>query len=993
MGCGSAKVAQSSTTHGDSRNDRGREDTGNSRHGYSRNSYNSGSAGTSKQSQKGSLFKQSASENDFSTVTSISGTSRIRVTLSNDGSLLEVETEKLEVAPGLGLRQPAGNPDGRNSDGDPGALDGAQGGSGTDTSRMEVVKNSLRGLVNDDRTRPTIHASLPNLQYGINGTMTNNSVKGVSTAGSSCTCSCTSSDSRGSAGQCPSEINRRPHSTGQQNQIHPETTVQPHHPTGHHYYHTIRPYCQVSAEKLSAVRQAACGHKTDVPSASQTAVPSFRNASPTEKASKGILLKSRRTRSKKSSKKNIVSAMSSNNSSCHATQSLCVCCSGVTQSPLGPSDLRKTYDTSIEEGGGALLIEREEAGSRISQAGEARVNCDSHHEMNCTHGNYKSGSDCHARHYHVLTTSSMVGGNDSGGDGRGVSCPSLSTSTDSSSTSSASNPKYQPLVSEENNGRRAMAKNASDEGNGNKCPPTPTHHGCYKNSTLSANSAATTESDCEYAGSSTERCCFSDSDITQAQERLLRRNGEEGAVHQNRNKPTGDYYQVSRCTAASSLANNAAASNHTAEDGYTERNYDSQNAEACPGENSYECASGCLVTNGTRPGQLGHSNTSKESKGSNVRDTHYHKQCQHSLVDNYHCVDVSPSVEADAAVRQSCSAAECTTAAVVGKEGKGCAHHYSETCVTCSMGSHNAGCQTDAEQFHYQCDPGHCDILSPHNSNNMFVDDKSANATNSIHRNQIIVKPEIHNYDSSGFSFTDVNEDNSNEIRTDVANTSPLPSNEYKPSIPNSISVNSFSCHNNSFQDKSEAKSSKMPRSQSYTMSTLQEGRLLARDEIVVETQVEKPPRGLLGGNKRSISVNSGSSRNNSSKSSLQNGVSNGIGGCNSNPAPPPSKTGSKFRSRAPILKRGSKSESMGSSTDSSTIGSVVEGTVSTNLSTADSGLGTDVSIDGVLEMEILYLTVHQDFFNGKYSCRSNLTMQTVFGISFQGIQQKNESF
>ena len=56
----------------------------------------------------------------------------------------------------------------------------------------------------------------------------------------------------------------------------------------------------------------------------------------------------------------------------------------------------------------------------------------------------------------------------------------------------------------------------------------------------------------------------------------------------------------------------------------------------------------------------------------------------------------------------------------------------------------------------------------------------------------------------------------------------------------------------------------------------------------------------------------------------------------------------------------------MGSSTDSSIAGNG-EGPMSTNSSTVDSGLGAEVPIDGMLDLDVMYLTVHQDFFNGKY--------------------------
>ena len=266
MGCGSAKVAQSSTTHGDSRSDRGREDT--ERQGHSRNSssYYTGSAGTSRQSKKGSLFKQSVSENDFSTVTSISGTSRIRVTLSNDGSLLEVETEKLDEVYGYQAGPHADYGEGGGGKGAQGHpafgrdhhIRGAEGGSGVTATGIDATERSLRRYSSSGGNRQAIHASLPNLQYGCNSANT------LSSDGS-CTCSCSCPDSGDSNGR--EDSNTRPHSRGPQ-EVYPGVPTHPRRPARHHYYHTIRPYCLPPSEHQPGQRQSACRHKTDVPSAS-----------------------------------------------------------------------------------------------------------------------------------------------------------------------------------------------------------------------------------------------------------------------------------------------------------------------------------------------------------------------------------------------------------------------------------------------------------------------------------------------------------------------------------------------------------------------------------------------------------------------------------------------------------------------------------------------------------------------------------------------------
>ena len=956
MGCGSAKVAQSSSQHGDSRGERGREDTGNSRHGYSRNSscYYTGSAGTSRQSNKGGLFKQSVSENDFSTVTSISGTSRIRVTLSSDGSLLEVETEKLDE--GAVYRGSPGSPrvdydEGGHGGGAQGhaafgrehSLRGAEGGSAGLTTAIDVTRGSLRPYSNSGGNRQTIHASLPNLRYGCNGANTLYS-------GSSCTCSCPDSgDSNGKE-----EINTIPHSTGQQEAC-PGGPNHSQHPPRHHYYHTIRPYCQgPSCTHQHGHRHTVCRHKTDVSSASPAVESSTEEATSAE-ATSGTF-NSQRTSSRKA-KQSIVSVISSNNSSCQATQALCVCCSGVSQSPLGPSALTKTYDTSI--GASLETVLSDKARSSKANHVDAKINSHSHVASHCNkrchcqaisphkiHGDRQCNYKCHVRHYHVITTSGATYG----------------SSPDSvSSLQSPLDFKYQPLSDSEDKGPMPMVEGSGNScrANGDKCPPTPTHHSCYKNTTAT------------YYGYGTKRYHYGDSDTSQAHERLLEQNGEDFGINQNQdqqgNSQLGYYHH----------SNGAAAPNHKGEgsEDFTSKFQACHNESSCSSCTCCQCTSHCpscvLIdvqnpNSGENQGHFHHKSMFIESKSLNLRDSHQ-RQCHQSCNHNNHCSAIAPLAEAGIVYEsESCADDRQSPCSDIGMK-KRFAYHDPKTCISCSQSLNKVNCQPE-EDYSNSSDLGQYDILLPNNSNNTFINNTHNNVPDSIQTNTIIVKPEIHNYDSSGFSpISSVDEKSHDTMSADVANISPLPSYRYKPSITTSMSAHSFPYHDHSPKDKILPKDgshhgNKIVRSQSYTMSTLKEERLLAQNDIIVEAQIEKPPRGLLGGNKRSISAHSGSSKG--SKSSLQNGIANGVSGLSNNP---PTKGGSKFRNRAPILKKGSKSESMGSSTDSSILGNG-EGAISTNSSTVDSGLGAEVPIDGMLDLDILYLTVHQDFFNGKYT-------------------------
>ena len=946
MGCGSTKVAQSSTTHGDSRSNRGREDTENSRQGHSRNSssYYTGSAGTSRQSNKGSLFKQSVSENDFSTVTSISGTSRIRVTLSNDGSLLEVETEKLDEGYGYQAGPHVdysgggggGGAQGHTAFGRERNLRGAEGGSGATATGIDVTGGSLRPYSSCDGNRQAIHASLPNLQYGCNGANT------LST-GSSCTCSCSCPDSDDSNGK--EDSNTRSHSTGLQGAF-PEVSTNPQRPARRHYYHTIRPYCQPHSEHRPGQAQPVCRHKTDVSSASPTAESTAEATS--AEATRGTF-NSQRTSSRKA-KQSIVSVMSSNNSSCQATQALCVCCSGISQSPLGPSALSKTYDvnSNTEVSFGTALSDK--ATSKANHV-DAKIHSNSSignytNRCDCQaltphsiHGDHECNCECHVRDYRVVTTSGAT----------------YRSSSPNSLRSESPDMKYQLLLSDED-GSVKVSEN-SYRSNGDKCPPTPTHHSCYRNTTAT------------YCGYGTKRCHYGDSDISQAHEHLLGENGEDLGINQNQDMPglqLGYYHD----------GNVVAASNHKGEgsDDFTSKFQVCHNESSCRSCASCQCTSHYPLripvdiqrpNSGDNQGHFSHTETSIGLKSPNLRDSH-HKQCHHSCNHNYYCSAISPLAEAGAP-SESCSIDDhCHSPyGAVGME-QGFACHNPKTCMSCLRSLNKVSCQSE-EEYSNSGDPGQYDVLLPNNSNNTFINSMS-NVPNSIQTNTIVVKPEIHNYDNSGFSSSDTVDGKSQETKCEiVANVSPLPSNGYKPSITTSTSVNGFPYHDYSTQDKSttkEGQTRKIVRSQSYTMSTLKEERLLDRNDIIVKAQIEKPPRGLLGGNKRSISIHSSSiTKGSSGKSLLQNGIGNGISGLSNIP---PGKTGSKFRSRAPILKKGSKSESMGSSTDSSIAGNG-EGPVSTNSSTVDSGLGAEVPIDGMLDLDVMYLTVHQDFFNGKY--------------------------
>ena len=947
MGCGSAKVAQSSTTHGDSRSYRGREDTENSRQGHSRNcsSYYTGSAGTSRQSNKGSLFKQSVSENDFSTVTSISGTSRIRVTLSNDGSLLEVETEKLDE----GYDYQAGsNIDFREGGGGKGAqghaafgrernLRGAEGGSGATTTAVDVTKGSVRPYSSCSGNRQTIHTSMPNLQYGCNGA-------NALSMGNSCTCSCSCPESEESDDK--EDINTRSHSKGLQEAC-LEVSTHPQRPRRHHYYHTIRPYCQPHSGHRPGQGQPVCRQKTDVPSASPPAESSAEVAS--VEATRGTS-NSQRTSSRKA-KQSIVSVMSSNNSSCQATQALCVCCSGISQSPLGPSTLSKTYDinSNTEVSFGTTLSNKaapkaNHVDAKIhsnSSIGNYTNWCDcqalSPHSIR---GDHECNCECHVRHYRVVTTSGAT----------------YRSSSPDSLRSDSPDMKYQLLLSDEDGSVKASRN--SCRSNGDKCPPTPTHHSCYRNTTAT------------YYGCGIKRCHYGDSDISQAHEHLLGENGEDLEINQNQDKAglhLGYYHDN----------NGAAASYLKGEEGedFTTK------FQVCHHENSCRsCASGqctshyplCIPVDvqrensGENKVHFNHTETSVGFKNPSLRDSR-HKQCQHSCNHNYHWSAISPSAEAGA-LSESCSIDGCQSPFGADGMEQVFAYHDPKTCMSCSRSLNKVGCQAE-EEYSNTDDPDQCDILLPNdNSNNTLISSMNV-VPNSIQTNTIIVKPEIHNYDNSGFSPSDTVDEKGHETKCEiVANVSPLPSSGYyKPSITTSTSINSFPYHDNSTQDKSTTKDGetrKIVRSHSYTKSTLKEERLLDRNDIIVKVQIEKPPRGLLGGNKKSISTHCSSiTKSSAGKSLLQNGIGNGMSGLSNIP---PAKTGSKFRNRAPILKKGGKSESIGSSTDSSIAGNG-EAPISTNSSTVDSELGAEVPIDGMLDLDILYLTVHQDFFNGKY--------------------------
>ncbi len=157
MGCGSTKVAQSSTQHVHSGNDF------NTSHDHTGSSYTP----LSRPVDTSNRFQQSVSENDFSTVTSVSGTSRIRMTLSNDGSFLEVETEELSRQRGADAVPQLGNED---------DFERGQSGSGvlgSFSARQDLLRFQARQTVSQTGSKTgsqagrqrAVHTSLPNLRY------------------------------------------------------------------------------------------------------------------------------------------------------------------------------------------------------------------------------------------------------------------------------------------------------------------------------------------------------------------------------------------------------------------------------------------------------------------------------------------------------------------------------------------------------------------------------------------------------------------------------------------------------------------------------------------------------------------------------------------------------------------------------------------------------------------------------------------------------------
>ncbi len=999
-------------------------------------------------------------------MTSVSGTSRIRVTLSNDGSLLEVETEKLDEL--LGAVAAGYNDDGED-EADRGrdqGVAGIQNGPAVSPAGIGAAGGGVVHSAAPGTREVKAYTSLPNLKYDFSE-VPGAVVGGSSGSCSNCSCTTSESSSRDSGrGTGQGDMNGSSQSGGQGSVLGDPNPKQG--PPFHHHYQTIRPYSKPGSK--------GCKHRTDVPSDSATPPPVSSSKPKSRK----------KTSWQKPKRRSLVSAaMNSNNSSSfQAAHTLCVCCSAVPQSPFGPSDLRKTYNSSIEEEG-CLFPDnkhyqqpRPRPAWRSPQGAASETkgcNCDSV-EPDAIHGSYQCSCKCHVRQFNAIATPPGV-------EDENVCFPSNSSvSADSSLTSpfgggaGLSPSQFPPFM-------------GVDEKGDGECPPTPTHHSCY---TITA-TAITDTTDIfgfdDHLSKSPEelrscqcqkdmdsfiamRCHLNGgTDIKQTQEHLLGKDNEVGEINQAHKDPPSRTVGDSSTNSSASTADcgrcrrrrrkAADAGDFTADCGGVcrcEEATDSCKSCSCSGSASssstcYQCSSAsspsqckkCPSSPGAidaasrrddekHQGHAGCANSSppRESRASSSRHSH-HKQYRHSLVDNYRCEDASPPVEARGSesgapgctVRKSLSA-DChsqRSVSLIESDAWPPGPHKS---LTCAQDLNKVSCQPRGEGCNNHDPADRFDLSQSQQSNNTFS--AADRVAHSLHRNQIIVRPEIHNYDSSGFPAGDAAEDSANAIETDQGGVARETSNtnqstngdtvkcdagasnvklsnsvsscNKKPSVPNSLPVHSVSCHDSIDPTKaiSPVQNGQIVRSQSYSTAPLQKEKAPGAEKASsTPSPAERPPRGLLGGNKRSISANSGSGRN--GKSVMLNGIGNGVSGLShagpapvgssalsavppsksllfngakpgggASVAPPPAKTGGRFR-RAPILKKGSKSESMGSSTDScSNPGGAGPGAAATGSGSAplDSGLGADTPIDGLLDLEILYLTVHQDFFNGE---------------------------
>ena len=622
-------------------------------------------------------FKQSVSENDFSTVTTISGTSRIRVTLSNDGSLLEVETEKLDE--GLEYRDADQVEYGEGGHGERAHyhtaygsdhnLRGAESGNGSTASAKDITKGSLGPYSSNRGIRQKIHASLPNLQYGCNGAT-------CASTGSSCTCSCSSLDSEDINSK--DEIKRRPHSM-KERKICPIASAHLHHSPEHHYYHTIRPYSQGSCVRQSGRERehTAYRHKTNVPFTSGT-VASTSEEIPDE-ATKGIF-NSQRTSIRKA-KQSSVSIRSSNNNSCQATQALCVCCSGTSQSPPGPdpSALRKRYDVSSVDTTVHTVLS-DAATSKATHV-DVRINSYSRRE------NYTNGCSCQ-----TLCPPTIHENHECYCKCHGAT---INSSSPNSVTSQSSDLKYQTLVSNEDGLEKSC------RANGAEYPPTSTHHSRYRNTTTY----------CHYG---TDRRYHGDSDINQAHERLLGKNGEDLEINQNQKKPVLqlDYYHHS----TSAAETNRKGKGEGIEDFASK-------FQACQSEtNCRSCTCGqctslyplCVPIDIQRPsvgkiqGHINHTNNSTGPNSSYLGDS-CQRHCNDSC-NNCHCSAVSPLSEAGTLGR-SCST-DCQPQYTAIDTEKSYDYHNPRTCKSCLRSLNKMSCQPEEECCN-NCDPDHCNIFFP----------------------------------------------------------------------------------------------------------------------------------------------------------------------------------------------------------------------------------------------------------------------------------------
>ncbi len=323
----------------------------------------------------------------------------------------------------------------------------------------------------------------------------------------------------------------------------------------------------------------------------------------------------------------------------------------------------------------------------------------------------------------------------------------------------------------------------------------------------------------------------------------------------------------------------------------------------------------------------------------------------------------------------------------------------------------NAGRFNIQTHNHNDLTPVESPMYEPEDAMNSIVGEKGKWAT--VNSNTIIVEPEIHNCDSPGMVIS--KSDTVGTRKEGVMSTMQLKESNTRSRNPfrTSASMDLVSNAKQSQSAGSQSNRGKMIRSQSDTAGNLKSEKSVARNEG--RARITKPSSwglGLLGGNKRSASANNGSlPRNRGDKGTqngissnvsngtsngiingisngISNGVSNGINGI-----PPPAPGHKSKGKRPPLLKRSGKGYSRSLSTDSSTQSSQegstsaqdgsastqgsgstqhsAEGSSSNKSSTVDSGIGGDLyNIDGLLDLDLMCLAVHQDFYNGMYTVR-----------------------